>query len=153
MRTLGLVRTLNRLIQTCRDGEEFCRVSSAHARAADLRNLLYYCSEEWGRLGDELQALVLLLGGQPATSGTVGARIRQLWLTARSMVLGGGDSALIEDWHMAQEHALARYEEALKGYLPERIRRTVSLQADRIAERCDHVGSLRDQHAIPSQRA
>jgi hypothetical protein len=48
---------------------------------------------------------------------------------------------------------LARYEEALSGYLPQRIRRTVSLQADRVLDRAEQIETLRDRFMIHSQGA
>lgn len=136
------IRTLNQLTRVCRDGEESCRISSRRTASSDLRALLYQRCDEWGRLGDELQALVLSLGGSPVISGTAAARARRGWLVLRSALMGPTDAALIETWRRAQQHALARYAEAVGGYLPERIRRTVSLQADRIADRLDEIGSL-----------
>jgi uncharacterized protein (TIGR02284 family) len=153
MRTQETIRTLNRLIQTCRDGEEFCRVCGEAVDGMGLKSLLRYRSEEWGRNGDELQALVLLLGGEPATSGTPGARILRSWITLKAAIFGPGDLSVLENWEQQQQNALDRYEEALGGYLPERIRRTVSLQADRIVDRTDQIGGLRDQYTIHSQGA
>jgi len=45
----------------------------------------------------------------------------------------------VEGCESVQQFALGCYEEALAGYLPERIRQTVSLQARRISERCDRL--------------
>jgi len=61
MRTQATIRTLNTLIRACRDSEELCAVCGDSVESAGLRSLLRYRSEEWGRQGDELQALVLLL--------------------------------------------------------------------------------------------
>ena len=55
--------TLNKLIRTCRDGEAICRIWSHAAGSPDVRDLLRERSQDWSRQGDELQALVLLLGG------------------------------------------------------------------------------------------
>lgn len=153
MRTQETIRTLNRLIRTCRDGERFCRVGMAAAESAGLRALLRYRSEEWGRQGDELQALVLLLDGEPATAGTPAARMRCAWTALRAATFGPSDLPVVEQWQRLQQRALDRYEEALDGYLPERIRRTVQLQAERVLERCDQIGALRGQCAIHSHGA
>jgi uncharacterized protein (TIGR02284 family) len=143
MHTQDTVRILNGLIRACRDGESFCRVCARRRVGADLRSLLRDRSEEWARLGDELQALVLLLNGEPATSGTVAASALRIWLTLRTMVAGSTDGVVVGAWAEVQREAWERYAEAMSGYLPERIRRTVALQADRISDRCDQIGALR----------
>lgn len=142
MHTQETTRTLNRLIRVCRDGEDFCRAASARCASPDLKALLHRRSEEWGRLGDELQALVLLLGGTPATSGTLAARARQWGLVLRHALLGPSDATVVADWRGIERHAQERYTEATEGYLPERIRRTISLQADRVVHRSDQLGAV-----------
>jgi uncharacterized protein (TIGR02284 family) len=139
MRTQDTIRTLNRLIRVCRDGEEFSESGGHAVESPDLGSLLSYRAEEWGRLGDELQALVLLLNGEPATAGSLTALALRMWLLARAAVFGRSDVAVLEHWHGIHERALRAYEDAIGGYLPERIRRTLSLQADRIAERLEHI--------------
>lgn len=150
MRTQATIRILNRLIRTTRDGEEICGACSDATESAGLRCLLRYRSEEWGRQGDELQALVLLLGGIPATSSTTLANLTATWIGLRIAVLGKSDTAAIEVWQRVQEGGLQRYEEALNGYLPERIRRTVGLQARRVLDRSQKIGMLRGEYEVPA---
>jgi uncharacterized protein (TIGR02284 family) len=153
MHTQDTIRTLNRLIQTCRDGEDFCRVAGESVDSVGLRPLFRFRSEEWGRQGDELQALVLLLGGEPASFGTAGAQILRGFMKLKALIFGRSDHSVLDLWQSFQQHAVERYEEALSGYLPQRIRRTVSLQADRVMDRSEQVGNLRDRYAIHSQGA
>ncbi|MGH8218317.1 MAG: PA2169 family four-helix-bundle protein [Steroidobacteraceae bacterium] len=144
------IRTLNRLVRVCRDGEDFCGAAARGAAGADLSALLRERSEEWGRLGDELQALVLLLGGEPATSGTLAARARHLALGARLALPGPADATIIAAWQGIERQAEARYLEAVGGYLPERIRRTVSLQVDRVAGRAERIRTFLGNVAMHS---
>jgi uncharacterized protein (TIGR02284 family) len=153
MHTQDTIRTLNRLIQTCRDGEEFCRAASESVDSIKLRPLFRFRSEEWGRQGDELQALVLLLRGDPATFGTAEAQVLRGWMKLKALIFGRSDLSVLEQWRVAQQHALARYEEALSGYLPQRIRRTVSLQADRVLDRAEQIETIRDRFMVHSQGA
>jgi len=153
MHTQDTIRTLNRLIQTCRDGEEFCRVAGESVDSVGLRPLFKFRSDEWGRQGDELQALVLLLGGDPATLGTAGAQVLRGWMKLKALIFGRGDLSVLCLWQASQQRALERYEEALSGYLPQRIRRTVSLQADRVLDRAEQIATLRDQYSVHSQGA
>ena len=153
MRTQATIRTLNRLVRTCRDSEELCGVYADSVESTGLRSLLRYRSEEWGRQGDELQALVLLLGGTPATSASPLTHASAAWLALKRALLGPSDLAAIEAWQQGQRKGLERYEEALSSYLPERIRRTVSLQASRVLDRTEKVGILRGEYLLHSQSA
>lgn len=148
MRTQATIRTLNRLIRTCRDGEEICGVCADAVESPGLRSLLRYRSEEWGRQGDELQALVLLLGGRPQTAANLHAHAVSMWTSVRTALLGPSDLAAMETWQQVQQRGLDRYDQALGSYLPERIRRTVSLQANRVLDRSEKLGMLRGEYAL-----
>ncbi|MGH8136973.1 MAG: PA2169 family four-helix-bundle protein [Steroidobacteraceae bacterium] len=149
MRTPETIATLNSLIRICRDEERLCRAWGGLAHSAPLRHLLGHRSEEWGRQGDELQALVLLLGGEPATAATVPARMQCVGLACRAAVMGRSDAPATDGCERAQQYALSCYERALGGYLPERIRRTVSLQARQIAGRCERLPQIGGHLAAP----
>jgi uncharacterized protein (TIGR02284 family) len=153
MRTQDTVRILNRLTRVCRDGERFCRACAKRRVSADLRRMLRDRSEEWARLGDELQALVLLLNGEPATSGTLAAGALRAWLGLRTMLPGSSDATIVEAWVKMQREAWERYAEAVSGYLPERIRRTVGLQSDRISDRSDQIAALQSRVDVLAGRA
>lgn len=148
MNTQGTVRTLNRLVRVCRDGEDFCRIAAERVASEDLRALLRRRSAERGRLGDELQALVLLLGGVPAIRGTFAARARQARLIVRHAALGPTDATVSAEWRIVQQRVQSRYAEAIDGYLPERIRRTLTLQADRVVNQIDRAGDLPGRYAV-----
>jgi uncharacterized protein (TIGR02284 family) len=151
MRTRDTIRTLNSLIRTCRDAEYLCQISARAVVSEDLRALVSRRSEEWARQGDELQALVLLLGGSPDNAGSAAGYVLGSWASARSAVLGRSDLSAVEDWNHVQERALDKYQHALLGYLPERIRRTVGLQADRMIERLEQINALCGQYALDAQ--
>ncbi|MBV8852451.1 MAG: PA2169 family four-helix-bundle protein [Sinobacteraceae bacterium] len=148
MRMTPTVATLNDLIRTCRDAEALCRACAHTAARAHVRNRLHARSEEWARQGDELQALVLLLGGEPVTKSTLRGRVAGAWMTLLTFARGPSDARALDDFETAQQHALSRYEAALRGYLPERIRRTVSLQARQIFARSERVSWTRGHFAV-----
>jgi uncharacterized protein (TIGR02284 family) len=153
MRARETIRTLNRLILSCRGAEAFCRASAQTRGAAQLQSVLRHRSEEWGRYGDELQALVLMLGGEPATGHPAGTFFRRLWLFAKSLLLGSSEALVLEDWQFEQQRVLSRYEDALKGYLARRILRTVTVQSARIEQRLEQIVSLRQEYAVASPSA
>jgi uncharacterized protein (TIGR02284 family) len=153
MRAQETIRTLNRLIRSCRDAEAFCRACSATRGAAQLRTVLRHRSDEWGRHGDELQALVLMLGGEPATGTATGGLARRTWLACKGLLLGSTEALVLEEWQFEQQRVLNGYEEALRGYLARRIQRTVTVQAARISQRLEQIESLRQENAVVSPNA
>jgi uncharacterized protein (TIGR02284 family) len=153
MRARETIRTLNRLILSCRGAEAFCRASAQTRGATQLRSVLRHRSDEWGRYGDELQALVLMLGGEPATGHPAGALLRRVWMSAKSLLLGSSEALLLEEWQFEQQRVLHRYDEALKGYLARRILRTVTVQSTRILQRLEQIESLRQEYAVGSPSA
>jgi uncharacterized protein (TIGR02284 family) len=153
MRAQETIRTLNRLIRSCRGAEAFCRACSATRGAEQLRTVLRHRSEEWGRHGDELQALVLMLGGEPATGTAGGGLVRRTSLACKALLLGSTEALVLEEWQFEQQRVLNRYEEALRDYLARRIRRTVTVQAARINQRLEQIESLRHQNAALSPNA
>jgi uncharacterized protein (TIGR02284 family) len=153
MRTQETIRTLNRLIRSCRGAEAFCRASAQTRGASQLRTVLRHRSEEWGRYGDELQALVLMLGGEPATGSPTGGWARGMWLACKALALGSSEALVLEEWQFEQQRVLSRYQEALRGYLARRILRTVNGQAARINQRLKQIESLRHEYAVVSPNA
>lgn len=145
----GTVRTLNALIRTCRDGEAGCRAWSSAAHTAALRELLHERSQEWARQA-ELQALVLLFGRRPARAGTIGGRVLAVWVAVKAALLGRSDLPVVLDWEHVQRRALRRYRHALIGSLPERVRRTLTLQASRLSAHHHRLEDLRGHFAAQS---
>jgi uncharacterized protein (TIGR02284 family) len=151
MRARETIRSLNRLIAACRRAETFCRGCAQTRGASQLRSVLRHRSDEWGRYGDELQALVLMLGGEPVTGNPATAwALRRLWLAGKALLLGSTESLVLEEWQHEQQRVLNRYDEALKGYLARRILRTVAGQANRIQQRLQQIESLRLEYAVGS---
>jgi uncharacterized protein (TIGR02284 family) len=135
------IATLNGLIRNGRDAEDFCAVCSRIA-AAPLAALLRQRGEEWGRMADELQALVLLLGGTPAALPSLGARARHLGLAGRARLTGADESLILKEWQRLEHDALSRYEATAADPLPEQIRRTLTLQTERTLRRLEQVNGL-----------
>jgi uncharacterized protein (TIGR02284 family) len=150
MRARETIRTLNRLIKGCRGAEAFCLACAQTRGASQLRSVLRHRSEEWGRYGDELQALVLMLGGEPVTGSPASAWMRRIWLAGKALLLGSTEALVLEEWQREQQRVSNRYTDALKGYLARRILRTVAVQSSRIQQRLEHIESLRQEYAVGS---
>jgi uncharacterized protein (TIGR02284 family) len=150
MRARETIRTLNRLIVSCRGAEAFCFASAQTRGALQLRSMLRHRGEEWGRYGDELQALVLMLGGEPAIGNPALSWLRRFWFAGKALLLGSSEALVLEEWQREQQRVLNRYEDALRGYLARRILRTVNTQAARIQQRLEQIDCLRHESALGS---
>jgi uncharacterized protein (TIGR02284 family) len=148
MRTQETVRALNRLVRTCRGSEARCRALAASASTLELARLVLASGEEWSRQGDELQALVLLLDARPETRPWRGAGLLRVRLLVSRLLVGEGDSPALAAWEAMQARAVRGYNDALKSYWPERIRRTVRQQAERAERRLACIVSLRGRYAL-----
>lgn len=153
MRKPETIQTLNTLIRICRSTEDLTRVCAQSVRATSLTKLLRSRAEDWARQGDELQALVLMLGGAPARLATASSAALCAWVAVKAMALGASDARSLDTCQHAQLQALYGYDHALSGYLPARIRRTLTLHADRIADRTDAMDLLLGQVSSRSQPA
>lgn len=151
MRTQETVRALNRLIRMCRTAEARCRALARFPRTIDVARLLRAASDEWSRHGDELQALVLLLDGKPQTRPFAGGWLLQARMLANRLLFVNMDTPALAAWETVQGNAVRGYNEALESYWPERIRRTVRLQADRSEDRFGRIAGLRGRYALHSQ--
>lgn len=151
MRTQETVRALNRLIRTCRTAEDRCRVLARFSRTPEVAQLLGAASEEWSRHGDELQALVLLLDGRPRTRPSAGRWLLQARMLANRALFANMDTPALAGWETVQGEAVRGYTDALKSYWPERIRRTVRLQAERSADRYGRIAGLRGRYGLHTQ--
>jgi hypothetical protein len=91
-----------------------------------------------------------MLGGVPATAGTAGAALLSAWVCVKAILLGASDMLALETCQHLQLGALHGYESALSEYLPARVRRTLTLQADRVADRTEVMEALLGQSSLRS---
>lgn len=153
MRARETIRLLNSLIQSVRATEYLCGACAGSASSAGVKRLLRIRADEWGRQGDELQALVLMLGGRPRLHVGASAPALRAWLAVKSLAMGKSDSLALDTCQHPQLRTLYAYDHALSGYLPSRVRRTLSLQADRIADRSEEIDVLLAQCSDAGKRA
>jgi hypothetical protein len=132
----------------CRTAEDRCRVLARFSRSTDVARVLHAGSEEWSRHGDELQALVLLLDGKPQTRPFAGRWLLQARMLVSLALFVNMDTPALAAWETIQGKTVRGYIEALESYWPERIRRTVRLQADRAEDRYGRIAALRGRYAL-----
>lgn len=139
------IKTLNDLIETCKDGEFGFRSTAEHARSAELKRLFLTRADECRQAAMELQTIVTQLGGEAEDSGTVSGAAHRGWVAVKGTLAGYSDLNMLEETERGEDAALARYRSALEGDLPPDIRMIVTRQYEGVKRNHLQVRTLRDQ--------
>ncbi|QMV65935.1 PA2169 family four-helix-bundle protein [Pseudomonas berkeleyensis] len=140
----ALIRTLNKLIETCKDGEAGFKVCAEDIKRPDIKQLFTQRSRQCAEAAEELQRAVLEFGGQPEDSTSIGADLHRRWVDLKSLITGKDEAAILNEAERGEDVAKERYSEALSQDLPTDIRAIVQRQYEGVLRNHDEVRALRD---------
>lgn len=135
--------TLNRLLETSRDGEYGFRTCAEHVKSPTLRDAMLRQSTECQHAAEELAALVRRLGGTPDSGGTVIGALHRGWVSARAELSAASDRAMVDECERGEDAAVARYRNALAQDLPPTVRDLVQRQLTGVQQNHDQVKGWR----------
>ena len=141
-----VIHTLNKLIDTCKDGEYGFRTSAEHVRSEHLRSVFLERAESCRQGATELQQAVVRCGGKPDEHSSASGTLHRGWLGLKGVLTGDRDQAALNECERGEDAALARYREALKHDLPSDIAEIVQRQYEGVKRNHDQIRSLRDAH-------
>jgi uncharacterized protein (TIGR02284 family) len=141
-----VVDTLNKLIETCKDGEYGFRTCAEHVKSTELRQVFTSRADECRQGATELQALVTRLGGKADTSSSVTGTLHRGWVNLKALMTGDSDQAALNECERGEDAALARYRDAIKKDLPSDVMAIVQRQYEGVKRNHDQIRSLRDAH-------
>jgi uncharacterized protein (TIGR02284 family) len=138
---------LQKLIETCRDGETGYLHAAGIADDSELKNYFQQQSLERARFRSELTDAITRLGKtDPDTSGSSAAVLHRAWFELKDD-LGGGDHTLLESVEQGEDRAKEAYASALETELPTGIDELVRNQYARVKAAHDRIRKWRDQKA------
>lgn len=138
---------LQKLIETCRDGETGYLHAASIARDAKLKTYFQQQSLERARFRVELTDAIQRLGErEPDTSGSSAAVLHRAWFELKDD-LGGGDHTLLESVEQGEDSAKHAYENALQANLPAAVAELVRKQYASVKAAHDRVRGWRDEKA------
>jgi uncharacterized protein (TIGR02284 family) len=140
-----VIKHLNNLIETSKDGEYGFRACAERVESSELRSVLSECAQSCGSAASELQAAVVKLGGQPEEDSSVSGTLHRGWVRAKGALGGDTDLSMLEECERGEDVALARYRDALKATLPADVAELVRRQAEGAKRNHDRIRTLRDQ--------
>lgn len=140
-----VVDQLNKLIETCKDGEYGFRTCSEHVKSTDLKTVFLRRAEDCQRGASELQGLVARFGGQPETTSSATGTLHRGWVSVVGTLTGYSDKAMLDECERGEDAALARYRDALKQTLPSDVMSVVQSQYEGVKRNHDQIRTLRNQ--------
>ena len=139
-----VIDTLNKLIETCKDGEYGFRTSAEHVKSEQLRSVFLERAESCRKGATELQAEVARLGGKPDDDSSTTGTLHRGWVNVKGMLTGNSDQAALDECERGEDAALERYRGAIKKDLPSDVAVIVERQYEGVKRNHDQIRSLRD---------
>jgi uncharacterized protein (TIGR02284 family) len=140
----NVVDIVEKLIETCKDGENGYRDAAEHVKRSDLKSFFLTESLERAKFAGELQAELPRLGEHDKKdSGSASAAVHRAWIDTK-VAMGAGDKAILESVERGEDSAKEDYEKALQGSLPANVSEIVRRQAASVVKAHDRVRDLRD---------
>jgi uncharacterized protein (TIGR02284 family) len=142
----SVIDTLNKLIETSKDGEYGFRTCAEHVKSPPLRILLLERAEPCAKAAAELQAEVARLGGKPETGSSATGILHRGWVNLKGALSGDRDQAALDECERGEDAALARYRKAIKQDLPGDVAAIVRRQYEGVKRIHDQIRALRNAH-------
>lgn len=141
-----ITETLERLIETCRDGQDGYRDAAEHVKDLELKKLLSEVSLERAKFAGDLENEAIRWGRADVDrSGSTLGAIHRGW-TGLKATLGRGDDAILSSMETADSHAQKQYDECIRdGHLPDDILGIIRNQAQAIVGTLDRIRALRQR--------
>jgi len=136
---------LNKLIETCKDGEYGFQSSAEHVKNPELQQVFTARAAECRKGAEVLQAQVRQLGGEADEGGSASGAIHRGWVAVKGTLSGYGEKAMLEECERGEDAALARYRDALKEDLPPNVRAVVERQYEGVKRNHEQIRTLRDR--------
>lgn len=142
--TQDFIKTLNGLVETCKDGEQGFREAAAGVQRSDLKSVFNEYSRQRAQFANELQIQVARIGGDPPRSGSVGGSLHRGWMNLKSAITGKDDNAILDEAERGEDVAVKSYQDALADELPSDLRSIVEEQYRQVLEAHANIRALRD---------
>lgn len=139
------VDVLNDLIETSKDGEAGFRSCAEDVKSLELKTVFNERALECAAAADELQALVVGLGGEPEDDTSVAGDLHRRWVDLKALVTGQDDKAILNECERGEDVAKKAYAEALENELPFNVREVIQHQYADVLRNHEQIKVLRNR--------
>ena len=133
---------LNRLIQTCRDGERGFRYAANHVRSQEVKALFLEIAGQRDEFAGEVLPHAQRLGGATAPDGSIAGALHRGWMTVKDAIGTHDDAVIIREAERGERMALAAYEDALDEVLYPATRELIERHCARVRQSHNRVHAL-----------
>ena len=140
-----VISVLNKLIETCKDGEYGFRSCAEHSKGQQLQQLFMARAADCQKGASELQAIVTRLGGKADTTSSATGTMPRGWVSVVGTLTGYSDEQMLNEAERGEDAALERYRDALKQSLPSDVMSVVQTQYEGVKRNHDQIRTLRNQ--------
>jgi uncharacterized protein (TIGR02284 family) len=140
-----IISTINKLIETLKDGEEGFKEASEGVKDPQLKSVFNEYSRQRSHFAAELQGQAQSLGeSEPEASSSAAGALHRAWMNLKSVVTSGDDHAILAECERGEDSAVEEYKKAIENGLSMPVREVVSQQYIEIKRAHDHIKNLRD---------
>jgi uncharacterized protein (TIGR02284 family) len=139
------VSVIERLIATCKDGEDGYREAAMRVRDSVLKVFLEEQSAARGRFARELREEISRISSVASQGSRAGA-VHRGWIGLQA-ILGRGDEAILSSVQQGERSALDAYDAALAAALPPQFEQIVRRQAVGVQQAYEQAVSWRQKPA------
>src|SRR5436305_11855377 len=93
----NITSTLNDLIETSRDGEQGFRKAAEDAKDTQLKALFSQRAQDCARAVQDLQQIVVQVGGDPEQRSSIAGALHRGWVDAKAAISTRADLAILEE--------------------------------------------------------
>jgi uncharacterized protein (TIGR02284 family) len=142
-----VISTLNKLLETTKDGEQGFRTCAGAVNDPGLKKVFEDAAKRCDEGAAELRARILSLGKEPASSGTASGALHRAWTNIKSSITGMDEYEVLTECERGEDVAKSAYEKALNEDLPMDIKTLVQRQYEGVKANHDRIRQLRNQAA------
>ena len=140
-----VVSVLNDLLENTRDGEYGFKTCAEQVETVSAKTLFATRAAGCAQAGNELEAMIVQYGGEPASGGTAAGAMHRGWVQVKGSVGFDSELSILESCEKGEDSAIARYRKALKEEgLPADVRALIERQAEGAQKNHDQIRDLRN---------
>lgn len=152
LETTDVVRLLEELGATCRDGEEGFRQAAGGFENSELRERFIKYAQQRAGLASELLGEVQRLGGEPTAVRHAAGAIHRGWARLKAALTGFDDGAILSEAERGEDVTVDVYRKVRERELPLETRAILARQLEDVERVHQEIRELRDSELAKTPR-